>query len=438
LDGDDDFTSLGDASSFGGPGTSSVLESTWSPNSVYEADEDASVRPIPPSAPPSPSPSLSSSSYLSDPRTFASMAVSTKPTTLLSVDMTGGMAHIAQAPPTPTTPQRIPPHLRNHSTGPGSGGSITFSVLPPATSRHSTNHAHGASISSQGSPNGLALQAPQHTSHHPRNNPRPSSPPLDNASLFTLASSAYGMPGARAGVASLALSGRTSIADDSISHFSHPVGLNDSTSHFVPGEGDADDDRLPYGDVDASVRALRPRSSRRGSWDSEASGWSAQLGGGQGASILGTPSVLRECGLWAGGSYQSGATSADSETENGSMHRPEEIPTEIASGDNSDTLPSTSSTLGNDGASMVSHTDPASTPSSPHDATRDKTLETPRVATISLSDDVPAVPTFPTRPSPGHLNVTTHSYDRDDARSFATTTDGQTDIFVSAPSTPMV
>lgn len=32
-------------------------------------------------------------------------------------------------------------------------------------------------------------------------------------------------------------------------------------------------------DVNASVRALRPRSSRRGSWESEASGWSAAVTG---------------------------------------------------------------------------------------------------------------------------------------------------------------
>jgi hypothetical protein len=44
----------------------------------------------------------------------------------------------------------------------------------------------------------------------------------------------------------------------------------ESTSLFVPGE-DGPDER------DASVRALRPRSSRRGSWGSEVSGWSAQV-----------------------------------------------------------------------------------------------------------------------------------------------------------------
>jgi hypothetical protein len=44
----------------------------------------------------------------------------------------------------------------------------------------------------------------------------------------------------------------------------------EGSSLFVGGE-DAADER------DASVRALRPRSSRRGSWGSELSGWSAQM-----------------------------------------------------------------------------------------------------------------------------------------------------------------
>lgn len=97
LNGSEDFSSITDAHTIDSSEDyrdSLARESTWSPTSLREADEDASVRPIPPSSPPSPSPSHSSSSYLSDPRTFASMAASTKPTTLLSVDLTGGMAHM--------------------------------------------------------------------------------------------------------------------------------------------------------------------------------------------------------------------------------------------------------------------------------------------------------------------------------------------------------
>ncbi|KAH9963151.1 hypothetical protein BC827DRAFT_1266464 [Russula dissimulans] len=258
--------------------SSYARDSLWSPTSNLEADDDASVRPLPPSSPPSPSPSPSSSSYLSNSRTFRSMAASTKPTTLLSVDLNGGMAHIAQAPPTPLTPSRIPAHLG------GPAGSISFSALPPSPSS-----SYSTSIRLDMHP----VQAPQHTTHHPRNNPRPSSPPLDNASVLTLASSAFGIPGARIGIL-----GGTNDAT-SFSHFSQfggsRIGAEDRESHLVLGDDlDVEGDR----DVDASLRALRPRSSRRGSWESEASGWSARLGNGIATGPgLGTHAAVKERSL---------------------------------------------------------------------------------------------------------------------------------------------
>ncbi|TFY78638.1 hypothetical protein EWM64_g5374 [Hericium alpestre] len=274
--------------------SSFARDSMWSPTSNLEADDDASVRPLPPSAPPSPSPSRSSSSYLSDPRTFRSMAASTKPTTLLSVDLTGGMAHIAQAPPTPGSPApRLPAHVRSHSGAPGSiGGSISFSALPPSPSSSRPSSFQNSANAMQMLPIGHSLQAPQHTSHHPRNNPRPSSPPSDDASVLTLASSAFAMPGARMGL----MGNGDSM---SVSHISHLGGsrllAEDRSSHFVLGDDmDADCDR----DFDASVRALRPRSSRRGSWESEASGWSAAVLNGSIAAIApGTP-ALRDRSTW--------------------------------------------------------------------------------------------------------------------------------------------
>lgn len=307
------------ADSDDGRRSSFARSSLWSPTSHYEADEDASVRPLPPSSPPSPSPSRSSSSYLSDPRTFRSMTASTKPTTVLSMDMTGGMAHIAQAPPTPTIPaRRLHPHIRTHSIGPGSGASITFStVQPPSPTAASRPSSSGALANPPrtGQP-GLTYQAPQHTSHHPRNNPRPSSPPQDDASVLTLASSAFGIAGARIGVAALSLSGRASLADDSISHFSHLAGHGDSTSHFLLGE--MDDDRLERDlerddqDVDASVRALRPRSSRRCSWESSDSKWSASAS----LALTGmtSQSPVSHGGprsLWTSGSYRTGGVSVE-------------------------------------------------------------------------------------------------------------------------------
>ncbi|KAF8639805.1 hypothetical protein AX17_001064 [Amanita inopinata Kibby_2008] len=295
--------------------TSSLArESTWSPASVLEADDDASVRPLPPSLPPSPSPSRSSSSYLSHPHTFRSMAASTKPTTLLSIDLNGnGMAHIAQAPMTP------PPHLnrfsQHHHARQSSltsnsilngGGSITFSALPSSSSRPSSTAAAGSVIpNTQQTTHGhlLTVQAPLHTTHHPRNNPRPSSPPLDNASVLTLASSAFGIPG-RLGIAGYGSTSPSALgAGDSASHFDGSVVYPDAESTSIAIE---DDDRLEERDLDASVRALRPRSSRRGSWESEASDWSARI-----QQVPGTPSISRERSLRTGNSIRTGGFSAD-------------------------------------------------------------------------------------------------------------------------------
>lgn len=75
----------------------------------------------------------------------------------------------------------------------------------------------------------------------------------------------------------------------------------ESSSLFVPGE-DGVDER------DASVRALRPRSSRRGSWGSELSGWSAQI-----LQTSGTPSLSRERSMFTSNSLRSDETN----TENG-------------------------------------------------------------------------------------------------------------------------
>lgn len=273
--------------------SSGATTSMWgSRSNPLEADEDASIRPLPPTSPPSPSPSRSSSSYISssymsDPRTFKSMSASTKPTTLLSIDLTPGVAHIAQAPPTPTsvsayTPSgtspvtRRLPHVRTQSSGynnTSAPGLITFSALPPSTPPSSRPSSIGPAVRAGHG----ALQAPAHTHHHPRNNPRPSSPPLDNASVLTLASSAFATP-----LAERDYRGRTASTGtpytytwpagaDTASHLSHLDGTGDSISQIA----------LDGDEPNASVRALRPRSARRDSWESEMSRWSA------GVSVLG-------------------------------------------------------------------------------------------------------------------------------------------------------
>ncbi len=61
-------------------------------------------------------------------------------------------------------------------------------------------------------------------------------------------------------------------------------------------------DDLDERDVDASVRALRPRSSRRGSWESEVSKWSARI-------RVATPSLVRDRSLWTANSVKNGGRS---------------------------------------------------------------------------------------------------------------------------------
>lgn len=125
---------------------------------------------------------------------------------------------------------------------------------------------------------------------------------MDNASVLTLASSAFGIPGhlGITGYSSTAASARG--GGDSISQFDESMTFPDvENTSIVIGE----DDRLDERDVDASVRALRPRSSRRGSWESEASGWSARF-----QQTPGTPSLAREKSVWTANSVKTGAFSA--------------------------------------------------------------------------------------------------------------------------------
>ena len=253
-------------------------DSTWSPTADAEADDDASIRPLPPTSPPSPVPSKStrdsgrtSGGYTSDLRSARSAGTpSTKQTTLMSIELGAG-GHIAQ---TPSISSSILPHRSPQFPNPsiqagGSPMSTRFPQLrntaPPSVSfstvanrSESTSAVSGAGnnlltgntqaapttlvVPSSPSPatatSKMAVQAPGHSHLHPRNNPRPSSPPPDNASTLTLASSTFAL--------SMASPHPRSVAADR--------------------ERDLD--------AAASMRALRP-SSRRGSWGSDETGWSA-------------------------------------------------------------------------------------------------------------------------------------------------------------------
>lgn len=97
----------------------------------------------------------------------------------------------------------------------------------------------------------------------------------------------------------------SALGGDSISHFGG-ASVNyadvESTSQFVLGDEERlFDDR----DVDASVRALRPRSSRRGSWESEASDWSARI-------AYGSPSIARNDSTWTSPSIRADAANVES------------------------------------------------------------------------------------------------------------------------------
>lgn len=160
------------------------------------------------------------------------------------------MAHIAQVSnPTSSSP-----------TAGAGAPRFTAPLIHPAVARAASRHRSN-------------IQAPLHTPHHPRNNPNPTSPPADNASTLTLASSAF------------AVSARANDWADgasmSLDQYQHDADI--SSSHM----GMEDDDGET---AEASVRALRPRSSRRGSWESGESRWSARVGSG--LPNIGAPSVV--------------------------------------------------------------------------------------------------------------------------------------------------
>lgn len=103
---------------------------------------------------------------------------------------------------------------------------------------------------------------------------------------------------------------------DSISHLEGSFtgdAEGDVMSQFVLGDDDRQDADVER-DVDASVRALRPRSSRRGSWESEVSGWSARILGTGGPISMGSKS------LWTTNSTKTGGPlSVDDEEVTGGL-----------------------------------------------------------------------------------------------------------------------
>lgn len=305
--------------------------------SGFRADEDASLRPIAPSRPVSfaqsaayPEPSttattpsaqlkaafeqrrlseasseISSESPSRMGRSGASSA-STKPTTLMSIDMRPRAAHIAQAP------QDNEPHPGIPASGPSSD-QVSFPSSPAQSSTRGMSHV-GTPPDSGPHRRSLMLaehsvpppathvqrtQAPKHSQPHPRDNPRPSSPPRANASMVTLASSTFATQPATPTPSqgpSLPLSPQSRQATRYTPHstivpgtpsvtWADPSG-DPSSAHGEPSSRSLFGDqysnyalshltssiggrRRSFED-DASDRAVR----RRGSWESAESGWS--------------------------------------------------------------------------------------------------------------------------------------------------------------------
>lgn len=256
---------------------------------ISGADTDASLRPISPSSvgPASSvisrTDSTSNASFAPTHGTFKSYA-STKPTTL-SLDSGGGGANRIAVVPGTGAQHALHPHshlLPTSSSGGSLGASqshtpsslsnqpITFSALPASlpTTPLEAPDALSSSSSAGATDKAETTQVPRHTLAHPRNNPHPASPPPDNASMITLASSSFAPsfshPRTPGGVLPSAASGTGSFGGGGL------TGLRAWRKGDPYGDGGADED--------ASVRVLA--GSRRASDESLGgkSTWSAAVG----------------------------------------------------------------------------------------------------------------------------------------------------------------
>lgn len=118
-------------------------------------------------------------------------STSTKPTTCISFDSGPGIAHIAQGPHRNTSHRSASQHSLTQMGGGESIPDIHTSEMStpvPPTSPTFTSPA------SPPQPVLGLLQAPKHTNPHPGHNPHPSSPPDPDASTLTLASSHFALP----------------------------------------------------------------------------------------------------------------------------------------------------------------------------------------------------------------------------------------------------
>ncbi|WVN85306.1 uncharacterized protein L203_100451 [Cryptococcus depauperatus CBS 7841] len=294
------------------------------------ADDDASLRPFPPSVRASPTQSsfrsrsasmLYPNTALQRPQTTFSTSsgtgheeasengsagddeddeerrregsISTKLTTCISFDSSSGVAHIAQAPlQRHSSSELSSPQHEASAVLHANAGTLTPPISPIIPDASAT-----APVVAPSSIRNL-VQAPKHSKPHPCYNPRPSSPPERNASTLTLASSTFAIasPGQIHRPPSL-ITSPSFVAWAGPSTPSSPPNLVDRDREYPGSTYTSHSYTHSYGgghlsigapsvslsvrgirssgvdgraDKDASVKAVR----RKGSWESYESGWS--------------------------------------------------------------------------------------------------------------------------------------------------------------------
>ena len=234
--------------------------------------------------------------------------VSTKPTTVMSVDSGAGANRIAVVPGTghsfagaglasSSSTGSIAHQPPSPSTQTSTNG-VTFSALPPANPIIAPTSPPPESYPDADDPaqahDDLSLSAanvPRHTRADPRNNPHPAYPPPDNASMLTLASSSFA-PSFTLARPTTGAGGGGSVAGSGAWSGGGLTGLR-AWRDRGDGASSIGGGTIDRADEDASVRALV--GSRRASEESlgARSTWSAAVllnsvgnGSGKPASVL--------------------------------------------------------------------------------------------------------------------------------------------------------
>lgn len=173
-------------------------------------------------------------------------STSTKPTTCISFDSGPGVAHIAQG----AHPSTSHISASQHSlTQMGGGESIPYIHTSEASTPVFSTSPTSTSPASLPQQAHELLQAPKHTNPHPRHNPHPSSPPDPNASTLTLASSHFALsqtPGA-GGTGSRDHRPSSVITCPSVLTWAEPSSTPLSASGGIDRERDRDRDRSAVG-----------------------------------------------------------------------------------------------------------------------------------------------------------------------------------------------